>query len=367
MDTVKILLTSDLHLGIERINPLISRDERFNTFKNIASIAAEHDIFLMAGDILNAGLIDKSYFDTINNEIADITEKGTEVFFTPGSGETADQGSFSGRIADLNTTFTFSCSNKERMIKSAKGDIYIYGIHTDNSGTASDIKRSEKSGFHIGLFYADFSPQSTDKGGAGFLGKSEIKRMNLDFFALGRNHGFRLFRFSERILGAYPGSPEPCSLDECGERFVISLEIEDNKISSFKRIPVNTVTVYSRKIDCTPLSSEDELVKSLKNAGERDTMNRIELCGSREFIIGKSLREELTGYYRGLKIIDRTDIPQKVFMEESSFADSFRGMFFRNFSEFIKINPHYNPDYTLVKKLLSDTGNDTGGILFCDS
>lgn len=367
MDTVKILLTSDIHLGIERQNPLISRDERFNTFKNIASIAMEHDIFLMAGDILNAGFIDKSYFDAINNELAGITEKGTEIYLAPGSGEMEQQGSFSGRISELRTTCTFSGNNKETMVKSGKGDIFIYGIRTGDSGIPADITRKEKNGFHLGLFYADFSPQSTEKDGGSFIGKREIKQMNLDFFALGRNHGFRLFRFSERILGAYPGSPEPCSLDECGERFVISLEIEGNKIASFKRIPVNTVTVYSHEIDCTSISIEKELIKSIKNAGTRDTMNRIELCGVRNFTIGKNLREELTGHYRGLKVIDRTDIPQKVFMDESSSAEGFRGMFFRNLSETIKINPNYNPDYTLIKALFSESGSETGGILFCDS
>ncbi len=360
MDTLKILLTSDIHLGIERLNPLISREERFNTFKNIASLAAEHDIFLMAGDILHAGLIEKTYFDDINNELTDIIEKGTEIYFTPGTGEMEQQGSFPGGISGLKTTCTFSGDKNPAMIKSEKGDIFIYG-------TPADITRKEKNGFHLGLFYADFSPQSTENNEAVFIGKKEIKQMNLDFFALGRNHGFRLFRFSERILGAYPGSPEPCSLDECGERFVISIEIEDNKISSFKRIPVNTVTVFSHEIDCAPVSSEKELIMLIKDAGKRDTMNRIELCGPRNFIIGKSLSEELTGYYRGLKIIDKTDVPQKIFLEEHSSVSGFKGIFFRNFSESIRLNPHYNPDYMLIKELLSDSDSKTGGILFCDS
>jgi DNA repair exonuclease SbcCD nuclease subunit len=367
MDTVKILLTSDIHLGIERENPLISRDERFNTFRKIASLAAEHDILLLAGDIFHAGLIDKSYFNDINNELAEIAEKGTEIFFAPGSGETELQGPVSGGIHELKTTFTFSEKSKEPVFKSGKGDICIYGIPAVNSPLYQEITRKDKNGFHLGLFYGEFSPQSTEKGEAHFIGKKEIKQMNLDFFALGRNHWFRLFRFSERILGAYPGSPEPCSLDECGERFVISLEIEGDRIASFKRIPVNTVTVYSHEIDCSSLSDEKELIKAVKGKGSRDTMNRIELCGTRNFTIGLALSEELTGHFRGLKIIDMTDLPQKIFMDESSSGRGFKGMFFRNLSESVKINPHCNPDYMLIKELLSGSAKETGGIIFCDS
>jgi hypothetical protein len=277
------------------------------------------------------------------------------------------QGTFYGKISDLQTTFTFSNDSTKDMIKSDKGDIFIYGIPETGPDFTSDITRREKNGFHLGLFYADFSPQSAEKGETLFIGKKEIKQMNLDFFALGRNHNFRLFRFSERILGAYPGSPEPCSLDECGERFVISLEVDGNKITSFRRIPVNTITINSHEIDCTSFITEKELIKAIKDSGTRDTMNRIELRGSRNFATGRALKEELTGYYRGLKVIDKTDIPWKVFMDESSMASGLKGMFFRNLAEAVRTNSSHNPDYNLVKKIFSDSGNNAGGILFCDS
>lgn len=367
METIKILLTSDLHLGIERTNPLISRDERFNTLKKIGSIAADHDILLMAGDILNAGQIDSRYIDSINEELANISDRGTEVYLAAGSGEMEEHSSPPEKIPELRTTYSFSDKNKEAMVKSGKGNVFIYGISSANSASPSVITRKEKNGFHIGLFYADFSPQSVENEGMGCIGKKEIKNMNLDFFALGKSHGFRLFRFSERILGAYPGSPEPCSLDECGERFVISIEVEESRISSFKRIPVNTVTVNSHEINCATISSERELVSSIKNIGSRDTMNRIELLGRRDFAAGPALREELTGYFRGLKVIDRTETSQRVFMEEASEAAGFKGMFFRNLSEKMKENPGMNPDYKLIKELLSRRENEDGGILFCDS
>lgn len=366
METIKILLTSDLHLGIERTNPLISRDERFTTLKKITSLAADHDILLMAGDILNAGLVDMAYIDAINDELVNVSDRGTEVYLAAGSGEMEPKGPQAGIVPELKATCCFSEKNKELMIKSGKGDIFIYGINCADPAI-SGITRKEKNGFHIGLFYADFSPQATEAGNTGCIGKKEIKDMNLDFFALGKSHCFRLFRFSERILGAYPGSPEPCSLDECGERFVISIEIGDNRISSFKRIPVNTVTVNSHEINCSSITSEKELLSSIKKIGSRDTMNRIELTGSRNFSTGAELREELTGYFRGLKVIDMTEPSQKVFMEEASSGNGFRGMFFRNLSERVNENPGKGPDHNLVKELFSHGESETGGILFCDS
>lgn len=367
MGTVKILITSDLHLGMERVNPLISRDERLNTLKKIGSIAREHDILLMAGDIINNGLIDREHINTINDEFQKISGAGTEIYLAAGEGEMEKQGSAHDALAEIRTDFTFTDESREKTVKSDKGDIFIYGRQSGDRAISADITRKEKNGFHIGLFHADFSPQSTEKGIVNCIGKKEIKQMNLDFFALGKSHCFRVFRFSERILGAYPGSPEPCSLDECGERFVVSFEIEENKITSFRRIPVNTVTVNSHEIECTTLKSENELIQSIKNSGSRETMNRIELTGHRDFTTGPVLKEELTGYFRGLKVIDRTDLSQRVFLEESASAGGFRGLFFRNLSQNLKSNPRITPDYNMMKDLLSGTGSETGGILFCDS
>ncbi len=367
MDTVKILLTSDLHLGMERVNPLISRDERLNTLKKIGDLAAEHQILLLAGDILNASYIDRGHIDAINDELLRVSDSGTEIFLTPGNGEMEQGGSVYNALSDLKTTFTFENSNKDTMVKSGKGEIYIYGSGNIDSQIPADLTRCEKNGFHIGLFHADFSPQSTDKGAANCIGKKEIKQMNLDFFALGKNHGFRLFRFSERLLGAYPGSPEPCSLDECGERFVISIDIENNRIASFRRIPINTISVNSREIDCSAVNSESDLISTIKNSGDMNALNRIELLGTRDFSTGPALREELSGCFRGLKVIDRTELTQRAFIEEASAEPGFRGMFFRNLQIKGKSNPLMMPDVEIMDELFTCRENDAGRILFCGS
>jgi len=367
MENVKILLTSDLHLGMERVNPLISRDERFSTFTRIMSLAMEHDILLMAGDILNAEGLDSQYIHSINYELSKVSDAGTEIYFTPGYGETEPEGLPHELVSDLNTTYTFSDDRKDTMVKSDRGDIFIYGQHSGNSAFSPGIKRKGKQGFHIGLFYADFSPQSVEKNAQGCIGKREIKNMDMDFFAMGKSHCFRLFRFSERILGAYPGSPEPCTIDECGDRFVISMEIEANRVSFLKRIPVNTVTVQSHEIDCATIGNEKELIEIIKNSGSRDTMNRLQLHGSRDFTIGPSLSEKLTGYFRGLKIIDMTEPSQKTFLEEGGAGESFRALFFRNLESRIKNDPANSPEYNLMKNILSGNDDETGGILFCDS
>jgi len=367
MENVKILLTSDLHLGMERMNPLISRDERFQTFLKIMSLASEHDILLLAGDILNAGGLDSRYIDSINNELMKASDAGTEIYFTPGSGEIEPEGRLHEQISELNTTYTFYENRKEMMIKSDKGELFIYGQQNGNSPFSPDIRRKEKQGFHIGLFYADFSPQSTEKNSQGCIGKKEIKNMDLDFFAMGKSHNFRLFRFSERLLGAYPGSPEPCTIDECGDRFVISMEIENNRVSFLKRLPVNTVSIRSHEIECTEIKDEKELIERIKNAGSRDTMNRLELHGERDFAIGPALSEKLTGYFRGLKIVDMTEPSQKTFLEEGAAGDSFRASFFRNLEARIKNDPANSPDYNFIKDIISGKNGKTGGVLFCDS
>ncbi len=367
MEPVKILITSDLHLGMERVNPLISREERFKVLENIISLSKDHDILLMAGDIINFSFIDDNYFDDINREFSRAADYETEIYLTPGSGETEVNEALSKNITELKTKYTFYDAKKETVIKSEKGEIFIYGLHNVDSEPLPAIRRIEKKGFHIGLFHADFTPHGSENNIKGCIGKKEIKNMELDFFALGKFHNFRLFRFSERILGAYPGSPVPCSIDETGERYVISLEIEDNRIVSFRRITVNCATVSNQEIDCSDIKSERELINTIKGAGARESMNRIELHGKRDFSIGSALNKEVTGHFRGLKIIDMTKPSSEVFIDEASAGNNLKSLFFRNLSLMLDKNPEINLDYDLMINLFSVYDPDKGGILFCDS
>ncbi len=328
MDKIKILLISDLHLGIESVNPLISGEERLSTFRRIISLAQKHDILLIAGGLIHDGNIDADYYDILNSEFSSLLEEGIEIFYTPGPGELNSKGKMYEALSEINTTFTFSDNKDEFMTKSSKGNIFIYGLQWSRSQNRWNISRNDSEGFHIGLFHADFNPQINETSDTMCIKKDDIKKMNLDFYALGKNHSFKMFRFSNKILGAYPGSPEPCSIDETGDRFAVSMEIDNNILLNIKRIAVNTVKILSDEIDCSAIINQNILFEKIKSTYPENSIVNILLTGERDFIIENNFKTELSEYFRGLKITDISLPTLKIMIDENIKNPSLVGIFF---------------------------------------
>ena len=306
MEKIKILLISDLHLGIEKTNPVFSGEERLKTLNKIVSIAHDHDILLIAGDLINDENTDSKYFDILNENFSSLINAGKEIFYTPGHGElTSEEGieiSINEKILKLNTTFTFS-DYKGSMIKSSKGDIFIYGLWCKNPSDEWDLTRSQESGFHIGMFYADFNPQINDSSDKLSIKKNNIKKMNLDFYALGKKHTFKMFKFYNKIIGAYPGSSGVCSIDESGDRFAISMEIEDSELRNIKKIAVNNskISIPSLKVmieENTDDSLKGVFFKVLNERIDKDTLDKTD----DEMLAGILLQKSRTNKSKGVAL-----------------------------------------------------------------
>ena len=364
MEKIKIILISDLHLGIENVNPIISGEERLKTFNKIISIANDHDILLIAGDLINDENIDSKYFDILNENFLSLINNGKEIFYTAGYGELTSQGAINPSILKLNTTFTFS-DDKGTMIKSSKGNIFIYGLCNKDSSNEWDIVRSEKGGFHIGLFYADFNPQgsaSSDKLSI------NIKKMNLDFYALGKNHTFKMFKFYNKIIAAYSGSSESCSIDESGDRFAISMEVEKNELRSIKRIAVNSGKILSDEIDCSYIFNQTDLLEKIKSNYPADSIINITIAGDRDFMIENNFITELSKFFRGVKITDISIPSLKVMIEENIDNDSLKGLFFQILNEKVDKTASDKADNEMLAGIISQRSrkNKSEGIVLCD-
>ncbi len=367
MENTKILLISDLHLGIERVNSLISGEERLNTLKRIFSLANKHNILLIAGDLIHDENIDHKYFEILKDEFSSLITAGSEIYYIPGPGELTSQNKVYSAISELSTTFTFSDDKEDFMIKSSKGDIFIYGLQSKSITSEWNITRSEKKGFHIGLFYADFNPQTSGISDTGSIKKDDIKKMNLDFYALGKNHTFKMFRLSNKILGAYPGSAESCSIDETGDRFVISMDIEDNLLNNIKRIAVNTGKILSNEIDCSTLINQSSLFEKIRSTNPEKSIVNITLTGERDFLIENNFKEELSEHFRGLKISDASLPSLKVMIEENSESDSLKGVFFKELNKYMDDNSVKFKSEILAEIISRKSINERkGGAVLCD-
>jgi DNA repair exonuclease SbcCD nuclease subunit len=228
---------------------------RLNTFKKIATLALEHDILFIAGDLADAEIIEDEILDQIKTEFENLRNSGIEIFYTPGVSEMKGR-DVNEKILSLNTTAIFSeYSEKPQIYEKDGSRLYIYGAPPSQKNDISKIKRINDDGFHIGLFYADFDIDGTPENTNMFkIPKNMIKSLSLDFYALGYSHSFRMFKILNRIIGAYPGSPEPVSINETGDRYAISVSIMNNEIFHIKRLSVNSVKINEIILNCTEYS-----------------------------------------------------------------------------------------------------------------
>jgi len=305
MKSTKLLLTSDLHLGIDKNGPLNLWNERIETFRRIMIQAAKHDILLIAGDFFDKELEPSVFFEYAAPEFTTLLENGTEIFFTPGPGELNTDKAVIDHLSGLDKFYYFSDQTINDYIKSDKGDIYIYGIQAYSRHSPESISRCSKKGFHLGLFYADYNLGSREVCTKDCIDRESMKHMNMDFYALGKSHSFKIFKSQNRILGASPGSPEPCSIEENGDRFVISIEINGSSIGNIKRIPVNTGSIITGEINCSQFRNEEELIEKIKIFSPENKILNIALTGTRFFLFNK-LENELQGFFKGLQITNKT-------------------------------------------------------------
>ncbi len=305
MKSIKLLLTSDLHLGIDKNRRLNLWNERIETFRRIMAQAAKHDILLIAGDFFDQEIESSVFFEHAAPEFTTLLDNGTEIFFTAGPGELKIDKKIIDYISGLDKCYYFSDRTVDDYIKSDKGDIYIYGLQANSKHSPESISRCSKKGFHLGLFYADYNPGKRELCGIDCIDRESMKHMNMDFYALGKSHTFKMFKSQNKILGASPGSPEPCSIDENGDRFVISIEVNNNSILNIRRIPVNTESIISGEINCSDFQTEDELIEKIKTFAAENRILNISLKGTRFFEFDK-LGKEMPGFFKGLRIINKT-------------------------------------------------------------
>jgi len=363
MERTRILLTSDLHLGLNAPGKLPGDAERLSTLKKICSIAMKHDILLVAGDLIHGENTSAAMFDAVNREFSALREKGLEIYYTPGMGELLSDSTVNPRVMGLDVTRVFSEVDESLSVKSGKGDIFIYGTAVSSGVIFSSIKKRPDSGFHIGLFNAGFNPAAEKDPGNSYIGKDDIKKMNLDFYALGGNHGFRVFRLASRIIGSYAGSPEPCSWGETGDRFAISIELEKGAVQNVRRVSVNTVRIVCETIDCSGLSGEDELEEKIKSTLNKENCYMLSLMGVRDFIIDESFGKRFEGHFRGIDLVDRTSPVFDILITENSSGSGLQAGFFKRLAERMDGDGE-KPTSGVIAGLLGR--NARGRRIFCD-
>lgn len=328
---LKILLVSDLHLGLAQGELPVDGAVRIGTFKRIAALAREHDMLLVGGDLFDGENVESAILETVAHEFGRTVEKGVPVLFSPGEHETAAQGGLPGYLNYINAKRVFSDPEHcEPFLFEKEGQrLFIYGLPALHSSRLAVLSRAEEGGFHIGLFHAELNLTGEAlESGALVLDKNRIRELGLDFFALGHHHHFKLFKHNRKVIGAYPGSPEATCFAEKGERYVLSLIIENNELVQIKRLTVNTLEVDDVSLDCAGIAGFEGLTEYLEGRRSDRMVLRLTLTGGRSFPVDYAMLMNFRKKFDRLIINDESEPDLDVLMEECRSDDSLRGDFF---------------------------------------
>lgn len=336
---MRILITSDVHLGVERPESPVPLKNRMATLKKIFTIARDHDLLLIAGDFVHPGSGNGELFMALYQEMEALRSAGTDIVITPGPGELDDNGNVIDEIMDMPFTRVFSNRKLAHPFTGEKDSqkVFIYGVPAVQDADFYSLKRTETAGFHLGLVYARFDPAGLDDDGPiPLLSSNVIRKLDLDFYALGFSHNFRLFKVHNRIIGAYPGSPEALSWDETGDRYVISLTVKDDSISAMKRLSVNTLTLVRDEIDCGMFSESSLLKEEIIQRSSRKKICSLVLTGECDYQLGTDDLDDLKDHFFSLEIERKYRASINALVELYAEEHSLRGEFFRILNNRVK-------------------------------
>lgn len=276
---ISILLMSDIHFGTKGVLPYIDDSVRFATFQRICMIAKQHTIFIIAGDLFEGAVAQNPYYNSIKQLLHSLLQEGVRIIYIPGEAELEDS-SNNQAIHEIPSTVTFhNHSDNYCNIVLDNEIVYCYGDGDD----IKNIQKVSKEGFHVGIFHVDLEDNNHTGNNSHAISVKLLKSMPLDFYALGHHHNFSMYKYKNKIIGAYPGSPEAVTVDETGDRYVLSITVMNNEIHQIKRITVNSLRIESLTIQCDTIQSVDELKGLIKPYNKPSVVLHCKLKGVRSF------------------------------------------------------------------------------------
>ena len=142
---------------------------------------------------------------------------------------------------------------------------------------------------------------------------SSLRDRDIDYLALGHIHAPRIEKLDARGFWCYPGCPEGRGFDEVGERGVVLLSTDGERLTkSF--LPIARRTLHDRAVDISECGSqrelEDAVTRAVAEISEGDLL-RIRLTGARPANLPPDLLQltmALENSYFFVEILDESSV-----------------------------------------------------------
>lgn len=320
---IKILHGADFHLdsAFSALSPekaSKARREQRQALEQLGQIAKDCDLVLLAGDLFDSAQVYRDTLDALKQLFASLK---AQIFIAPGNHDYVRPGSPYVTENWGDNVHIFTSSEIER-VSLPELNCHIYGAAFTSPqmpDLLGDFQVEYPGAYNLMVLHGDLQPHSPYSP----LSSEKIARSGLDYLALGHVHSRSADKFGATLC-AYPGCLMGRGFDECGEKGVNLLTLENSRCEG-KFIPLNV-----RKYEILSLEVGDDPLSSIRAVLPKDTSRdcyRILLTGEAEPLDIACLEEQLSAEFFSLSIRDCT-VPKKE-LWAGEREDTLRGHFLR--------------------------------------
>ncbi|MBN1501602.1 MAG: metallophosphoesterase [Spirochaetes bacterium] len=347
---IKILLTSDLHLGDKPDKNHASYEDRMIVFSNIIENAMIHDILLISGDLFHNFEPDEELIGRVNELFCKLKDHGTQIVILPGEHEIQNN-EISENLKNLDADILFGLHGDEintETLEIKNEKIIFYPHPSPDERILSQVRKSETAGFHLGVFHIDLNEQNMKNNLFTYIQKED----HLDFYALGHDHNLKIFKYQNRIIAAFPGAPHIMDDSDLKTRHVLSLTVENGRMTDIKRLAISAKKTISLEFDCSFFKSTEEILNKIKPYSSEKTRLHLTLTGNRIYEIDTDFLNSVRDLFYQTEITNNSVTDIQNFIKESYNDNSLKGEFFNALSSGIQSDSD-SFDNEIIAQILS--------------
>ncbi len=320
---IKVLHGADFHLdsAFSALSPekaSKARREQRQALEQLGQIARDCDLVLLSGDLFDSARVYRDTLEALKLCFASIQG---QVFIAPGNHDYITPGS-PYLTEDWGENVHIFTSPQMERISLPELNCHIYGAAftaAQMPDLLGDFHVEDPGAYNLMVLHGDLQAHSPYSP----LSPDAIAASGLDYLALGHVHSRSAKKFGATLC-AYPGCLMGRGFDECGEKGVSLLTLENDRCEE-KFIPLNV-----RKYEILPVEAGDDPLSAIRAALPLDTSRdcyRILLTGEAEPLDLAGLEEQLSPEFFSLSLRDCT-VPKKELWSGAQ-EDSLRGHFLR--------------------------------------
>lgn len=263
----KIIHASDLHLGypflyLPNQTAQKRRDDLKEIFGQIIDLAQAEDVplLLWAGDLFHQDeYLDEDLSRFVREGFA--TLNNTKVLISPGDSDPATPYSFYSSHEWPANVHIFKNGWEKISLDDFNINVYGYGLQGKEEDPLEAMKKltpEDPQAINIMLIHTH-----NEKNPDNPIHPLDLQLAGVHYAALGHSHKHELFKAEDRIIGSYPGSPEPLEFSAEGSRGInmVTFNIQTPQVHF---TPISRRQHFNIELEVTDIKSIEEILEKIK-------------------------------------------------------------------------------------------------------